>query len=332
MRVAVLHNRVPEAAPLDEADCLVQKAAVSEALAALGHAPSEVEFSPDLASVIQTLESLRPDLVFNLVESLEGNGRLIYTAPAVLDCLGLPYTGCRTEAIVLTSNKLAAKRTLRAAGLPTPAWIGMEDVRGRRDATQGVYIIKSVWEHASVGLDEDSVICVSTAQRLRAELARRARTMGGAWFAETFIDGREFNLSLLDGPRGPRVLPPAEILFEGYPREKPKVVGYRAKWLEGSFEYSHTVRSFRFTARDRPLLRELKELALTCWRIFSLRGYARVDFRVDQDGQPWVLEVNANPCISPDSGFVAAARAAGLGYARTIEKIVQASLAEKTPC
>jgi len=57
-----------------------------------------------------------------------------------------------------------------------------------------------------------------------------------------------------------------------------------------------------------------------------------VDFRVDQDGQPWVLEVNANPCISPDSGFVAAARAAGLGYARTIEKIVQASLAEKTPC
>ena len=142
-------------------------------------------------------------------------------------------------------------------------------------------------------------------------------------FAELYIDGREFNLSLLAGNTGPEVLPPAEILFHDYPPDMAKVVDYRSKWVEDSFEYLHTPRSFDFSKKDEPLIQRLKDMAIHCWNIFGLRGYARVDFRVDENSQPWILEVNTNPCLSPDGGFSAAVEQAGLTFNQAIERIVQ---------
>jgi len=142
--------------------------------------------------------------------------------------------------------------------------------------------------------------------------------LGIPLFAEGYVEGREFNLSLLAG----EVLPPAEIRFEGFPAGQPKMVDYRAKWDEESAEYRHTVRSFAFSPADAPLLEELAAIARRCWQAFGLRGYARVDFRVDPRGHPWVLEVNTNPCISPDGGFVAAASRAGLDLPALVGRIL----------
>ena len=89
-----------------------------------------------------------------------------------------------------------------------------------------------------------------------------------------------------------------------------------------SFEYQHTRRRFDLPAADRPLLERLEDLAMRCWHLFGLRGYARVDFRVDAAGDPWVLEVNANPCLAPDAGFAAAAQRAAVPYERAIERIL----------
>ncbi len=151
---------------------------------------------------------------------------------------------------------------------------------------------------------------------------KRRGSLGGACLAEAFIDGRELNLSLLAGVNGPEVLPPAEIRFDAYPPGKVRVVGYRSKWEEGSFEFNHTPRSFEFLETDAPLIAHLKELALKCWRLFNLRGYARVDFRVDREGRPWILEVNANPCLSPDAGFSAATLRAGLALPEVLQRII----------
>ena len=115
-------------------------------------------------------------------------------------------------------------------------------------------IIKAVWEHASVGLDEDSIITPADRNHLCREIAQRQKAWNREFFAERYIDGREFNLSLLAGERGPEVLPPAEIKFVDYPAGKQRVVGYRAKWDEASFEYQHTQRCFSFPEEDRPLL------------------------------------------------------------------------------
>ena len=155
-------------------------------------------------------------------------------------------------------------------------------------------------------------------QRLQQRLARSGRTC----FAEQFIDGRELTVTLLAGPGGPEAHPPVEIDFTGFPPEKPRIVGYRAKWRDDSFEYRQTPRRFDFDPSDGPLLDELRRLAEDCWRLFSLRGWARVDFRVDQAGRPWILEVNANPCLSPDAGFAAALRRASIPFETAIQRIL----------
>jgi D-alanine-D-alanine ligase len=113
--------------------------------------------------------------------------------------------------------------------------------------------------------------------------------------------------------------------FEDYPPGKLKMVDYRAKWDEESFESRHTMRCFRFPPSDGPLLQRLTDLAKRCWHLFDLRGYARVDFRVDEGGRPWVLEINANPCLSPDAGFIAAAGEAGLTYRQVVNRILHDS-------
>jgi D-alanine-D-alanine ligase len=322
MRVVVLHGKVAEGAGKDELDVLVQRDAVSAALADLGYDPVALPFSLDVGGVIRGLGALRPAFVFNLVEAVEGRGRLIHLAPSLLDHLELPYTGSRTEAIFLTSNKILGKRILRAAGIPTPPWFTFHDPQRQPPVHSGPYIVKSVWEHASIGLDEESLVWATNPGELRRILEERRERLAGQCFAEAYIDGREFNLALLADRDGPEVLPPAEIRFEDYPTGKPRLVSYRAKWDEDSFEYRHTRRSFEFPGEDRRLLEGLAQTALECWRAFELRGYARVDFRVDHEGRAWVLEVNANPCLSPDAGFAAATERAATAYSRVIARIV----------
>jgi D-alanine-D-alanine ligase len=122
-------------------------------------------------------------------------------------------------------------------------------------------------------------------------------------------------------------MPPAEMTFRGYPPGKPRIVDYAAKWHAQSFEFNNTVRRFDFPPEDAPLLGRLAEAAQACSRVFGLTGYARVDCRVDAEGRPFVLEVNVNPCLSPDAGFAAATVRAGLDMTAVVARIVAARLA-----
>ncbi len=134
-------------------------------------------------------------------------------------------------------------------------------------------------------------------------------------------------MSLLQGEDGVEVLPVAEIVFEGFPEGMSRVVGYEAKWHEDSFAYLHTVRSFP-GREDEELLAEASRLALAAWPICGLSGYARVDLRLDEQGRPHILEVNANPCLSPGAGFLAAAAQAGLTPREVIGRILAAAVPE----
>jgi D-alanine-D-alanine ligase len=157
-------------------------------------------------------------------------------------------------------------------------------------------------------------------------MARLADRLGGECLAEPYVDGREINLSLLETAAGLRVLPPAEIEFVDFPPGKPHIGGYAAKWDEGSFESVHTPRRFDFPEADQALLQRLAEIARHCWAALGLRGWARVDFRVDGRGRPWVLEVNANPCLAADAGFQAALARADVPFDHAIESICAAAL------
>jgi D-alanine-D-alanine ligase len=339
MRVVILHNSVDGEASQAERDVLVQAAAVAQALRQLGHEPIQLAATLDLRTLRAELLETRPDLVFNLVESLQGCDWLNFLATGLLDSLELPYTGSPTEALVLSTHKLLAKEMLQRAGLPTPAWLDGRATRrtgnARRSTWPAVqpgarYVLKPVAQEASFGLDDHCVVTAADRADLLAQLAGQTTRLGCPCFAEAYVAGREFNVSVLDADTGPEVLPPAEIDFAAFPDGMPRIVGYRAKWDEDSFEYQHTPRRFDFPAGDRSLLDALGELSLACWDLFHLAGYVRVDFRVDAGGRPWILELNANPCLSPDAGFAAALGRAGIPFEEAVARILCSASAELT--
>jgi D-alanine-D-alanine ligase len=328
VNVLILHQAVPADAAPDERDVLEQVAAVGAALVRLGHRVEVRDCTLDLQSLDRAICAPSADLVFNLVESVAGAGRLIYLPPALLDARRKPYAGNPAEALFLTSHKILAKERMREADLPTPVWLaGRDGGRVPASVAGGVrrrrtWLVKSVWEHASAGIDDSCLVAGCSFQGMAAKLGEYATRFGGECFAEEYIDGREFNLSLLAGPNGPEALPPAEIAFVDFPAGKPKIVGYQAKWDTQSFEFAHTVRRFEQNSVDSALLDEMKRLALACWAVFGLAGWARVDFRVDADGNPWILEINANPCLSPDAGFAAAVAHAGYTFDQAVARIL----------
>ena len=116
----------------------------------------------------------------------------------------------------------------------------------------------------------------------------------------------------------------AEMTFADWPADKPRIVGYGAKWDEGSAGYRHTVRRFGVEQEEPGLAAKLKSASERVWRLFDLTGFVRVDFRV-RDGEPLILEINPNPGIAPDAGFAAAAAEAGMDYDALIEAIVKAA-------
>jgi len=318
--IVILHGRVPPDAEPDEQDVLVEVKQVGEALNGLGYETATLPLSLNLHWTARLLRELEPLAGFNLVESIEGEDRLLHLATILLDYLCIPYTGTGSEGMFLASNKLLAKRLLVKSGIPTPAWRESEPVLSGEAMPDPPYIIKSVWNNASRGLED----VFSSRDQMRDHLVSfSANGRLDDVFVESYIEGREFNLSLLQKGEEVEVLPPAEMLFVDYPPEKPRIVGYAAKWDPASFEYQHTARRFKFAVEDQGLLDELCMLARSCWKELAISGYARVDFRVDQTGRPWVLEVNPNPCLSADAGLAAAATQAGLSYRELVRRIVE---------
>lgn len=327
MRVVILHDAFENAGGSlrpDEQDTLAQVEHVAAALRESRHEVETLPMSLDLEAAAVALARHSPDVVFNLVESVGGQGRLIHLAPALLESLRIPFTGAGSEAMFVSTSKTLSKRLFAQAGLETPraytrAALEAIVTNTSADAFEpDEYIVKSVWEHASLGLGPDSVIHADTAADLLGALDAREPSLAHEAFAEQFVDGREFNIALLEADEAPEVLPIAEMVFVDWPSGAPRIVGYDAKWAEDSFEYSNTVR--RFDTAEPALARELERAALCAWNALSMRGHARVDVRVDARNRVWVLEVNANPCLSPDAGFAAACARAGrsLGSAANI--------------
>jgi len=311
-RVVVLHAAIPPGAPPDEQDSLVQAEAVAGWLEACGHDVVRLALDLDL----RPLERLAGTgaVAFNLVETLRADGRPAAAVPFLLEALAVPFTGARGTTLALTTDKVLTKRLLAGHGIATPEWI---EAPGERPPP-GRWIVKPRYEDASVGIDGDAVV---DAAAVSDALARDP----GRLFAERYIEGREFNLSLLELAGRPRLLPPAEIDFSAFPEGSPRIVDYAAKWDPGAFAYRNTPRRFLDREREPELARRLARVASDCWQLCELSGYARIDLRVDAEGTPFVLEINANPCLSPDAGFLAAADRAGLVPEEVVQAILDAA-------
>jgi len=333
MKISVLFNSPGETAGPDDLDTLEQVRAVRQALDELGIESGEIHTDPDLPRFRALLKKNPGSTVFNLTDPLSGEGRFISLYPQILEQEGILYTGCSADSLYLTSNKLLAKKMMALGGISTPYWAssgmpgevreGGSQTAGRFSYpgelfSPGRFIVKSVWEHGSAGLSADSVINASGER----ELADKLLSSGPGVFAEAFLSGREINIALLtDGRGGWTVLPPSEIIYRNA-RDPAPFLDYRSKWEEESEAYRDSSRTLEFLPEDASLLEELSRTALRCAALFSLNGYARVDFRLDTAGKPFVLEVNANPCLSPGGGFAAAAEKGGIGFTEMIHRII----------
>ncbi|MBN2213103.1 MAG: ATP-grasp domain-containing protein [Bacteroidales bacterium] len=313
--VVILHNKVYDHSNPDEADVLQQVNLVAEAYRQLGYDAFPMELGKNPYNDILKVKKRRPLFVFNLVESVFEKGELLYIGPALLNAHHIQYTGTPLEALFITTNKLLAKRMMNHYKISTPEFYQVNEAERLEPAKR--YIVKPVWEDGSVGLDEDAVFDVNDSIKMK----RIATLSPTHYFIEEYIEGREFNISILGGKGKINVLPPAEMIFKDFPPGKPRIIGYKAKWNTQSTEYKNTIRSFETPDTKSFLYSELKKICLNCWKYFNLKGYARVDFRVDGDSNPYVIEINGNPCISPDSGFIAAARYAGFDNQTIIQRI-----------
>ncbi len=305
----IYHTDLSINASLDDKDVLDEARYVSEGLRCLNYDVIQLPFKFDRKNyknsvnfIKQQTKETRPDIIFNLVETIDGTDRLSRLAPQVfekiLKDLEIPYTGCPLSAFQKTQTKTLSKRLFIANDIPTPNYVILKNLKQ--------FLVKSNTENASRGIE--------------------GRVYSGEnFFVEEYIEGREFNVSCMGRLGHCAILPIAEMKFDSWPEDKPKIVSYDAKWNPNSEEYKKTNRSFDFPYSDRELLNQLEDITRKCWDVFDLQVYARIDFRVDKNGNPYVLEINVNPGIAEDSGFVAATRQAGMKWEHVLEKIIQDS-------
>lgn len=323
-KALIFHSKLGPNPPPDELDVLDEAKYFKDGLATLGYEVHQFEFENNLDRNKEIINEIRTDFIVNLVETINGDGRLIHIAPSLFEHLAVPFTGCSSEAIYVTSNKLLSKKVMNLAGIPTPAFSVHPDEL-KSGFNKKLFLLKSLWEHASFGMDEHDPVFIGDAKIIAGRLELKNKRQQ-AFFAEEYIEGREFNVSVIAGEHEPIVLPVPEIKFMNYPDAKPKIVGYRAKWDEASFEYKHTVRRFVDENTEPDLCQRIRKICLQCWKEFDLRGYVRVDLRMDEKDNLYVLEINANPCISADSGFVAAATQSGLSQTEIVKSIINDSI------
>lgn len=325
MFISILHNRdhtLLEDDPGREAreDVLKVAAAMTLALEAGGHTVEPVAVEHDLFAIHQAFSRRRPDLVVNLCESLAADSRGEMLVPAVLDLLGVPYTGSTALSLALALHKNKAKELLAARGVPTPAFCVVEHLEDLpRVQLPFPLIVKPSREDASVGIDFDSV--VTDRKGLLRAVTRVLRTFHQPALVESYIDGREVYVPLLgNAPRS--ALPLTEIRFGGATfAGRPRVLSYAAKWDTGSAECLDS------PSRPAELSEELEArcvaVAMAAFDALECRDYGRVDLRVTEAGEPLVIDINPNCDLHPQAGFARAADVAGIAYADLAAHLVE---------
>jgi D-alanine-D-alanine ligase len=313
MRVAILFDGVSALAAFPDLLILQTVEGIEAALIAERNEVKRIPVHPD-GRWIERVRKGRFDLVFNMCEGIDGVSALEPPVIAVLELLGIPYTGSSSYTTTLCLRKPVVNALLESAGLPVPRFTTIH----RGDPVRSVgfpAICKPAAEDASIGVAQNSVV------RTKRGLTERVAAMLTRWddvLVQRYVDGREVNVGIV----GDTVLPIAEIDFGRMPKGLWRIVSYSAKWDTGSAEDLGTAP--RCPADLKPALAaEIARMAMAAWRLVGGYGYGRVDMRIDAKGQPWILEVNANPDVAPDAGLGSMAEVSGMSYENLILTICE---------
>ena len=328
--IVVVYNAYTEGVPGPPedrggtSDLRLQVRNIGRHLRRLGHMVTILPLADDLFLFQRRLRRLNPDVVFNLYDDVVHGALYDMRLAALVRMMGYPMTGCPALALGLTRYKFMAAGVLAGAGVPIPPDTAILESVGAvgRHKWDFPIIVQPGQEHGGVGLDRASVVVSKKA--LRDKVREILRTYRQPALAQRFLPGREFNVGILGGNRL-RVLPLAEVDYSRLPADIPPIMSYAAKWVETSEEYQNT--TVICPAELEPeLTQHISSVALQAFRAIGGRGYGRVDMRLDESSQPFVLEVNCNPCLDEGMGIARSAEQAGISFPQLLQLIIRAAL------
>lgn len=317
MKILIFTDKLSSSPSKDEVDTLVETIQVKESLSRLNHEVVVSTFSLNLEEDERIIKENSPDFIFNLVETLNSNSSL-HLAPLVFEQNKIRYSGGSSFSLFMTGDKVLSKQFLKTNRIKTADFYSYDSPSVSRKLINRKVISKPISDESSRGINDDSIHIFKSKEEIKDFINKNPD-----FFIEEYIEGREFNISALKIGSDVVVLPVAEMKFIDFPDDKPKILNYNSKWDEQSFEYKHSQRSFDKSDNNEPLYEQLVKITKKCYSNLGNKGYLRVDFRVDNSNNPYVLEINTNPCISDDAGFTAAAAVYGMNYDTMIDCIIR---------
>jgi len=338
LKVAVLYDQWEEQAPEPEPEpekpvrkAKTKKKAVKkkkekhdreeifEALEKLGHEP----FFHVLDGRTQSLFALAKcgaDLVFNLTESYAGDDTKEMNVAAYMDLIALPYTGSGPHGNFLAQDKATAKKMFAFHGIRTP--YSAMSYRGHLDHSQDIHfplIVKPVWEDGSIGIDANSL--VGTVKELMSRIEYIQNEFDSPALIEEYIEGREIYGAVLGSYEHTEALPLVELDLSKLPKGTPRIASQDVKFDKETEAYKLT-KSVIVEDMEEPLVQKLQDTALRAYRACKLRDYGRIDMRMNDKGEIFVIEANPNPWLASTQEFSMAAKKSGRSYTQLIGEIV----------
>ncbi len=330
MRVAILYNLFERLEKGEEKDILSEEAikeeigAVEDAVRALGHEYLILAIHQEIHPIIHWLKEFKPDVAFNLCESVFGNTSWEMNIPALLDLFKIPYTGSPPLTLGLCQDKGKVKDILLSQGILTPRYKTFDREVNHIKGNVFPMIVKPLHEDGSLGISKDSVVFDD--EGLSRQIQYIIEKYRQPALVEEFIEGRELNVGLIETNGKVDTLPVSEIDYSDFPSSIPRICGYEAKWVTESFEYQRS-KPICPASLDWVTKKRIEQVAVRVFKLFGCRDYARVDFRIDRDGKIFVLEVNPNPDISPQAGMSRAIKVHGMTYTEFVNALLLKALA-----
>jgi len=297
---------------------------MARVLRSLHHRVTVLPLAHDLFAFQRKLRRLAPDVVFNQYDDVVHGALYEMRFAAMVRMMGYPLTGSPALALGLSRYKHMAASLLHGKGIPIPPYTELLEKVSDVDRREWKFplIVQPSHEHAGIGLDRHSVVRSKNA--LRQQVRHVLREYSQPAIVQQFLPGREFNVGIVGGKR-PRVMPLAEVDYGDLAPDIPPIMSYAAKWIENSAEYKGT--SIICPATVEPeLARQVSDIAMRAFRAVGTWGYGRVDIRLDEAGQPKVLEVNCNASLEEGLGLARAADRAGIGYRQLLQMVVDAAM------
>jgi D-alanine-D-alanine ligase len=297
---------------------------VVSTLRKLGHDVKPLGVKSDLGVIRAAVEEWQPQIAFNLLEEFDGVAVYDQNVVSYLELLRVPYTGCNPRGLMLARDKVLSKKLFSFHRIPFPEFMVVTQGRTVRRPSRLPFplIVKSATEEASLGISQASI--VQDDDKLKERVSFIHSSVGTGALIERYIEGREFYVGLM-GNGHLHAFPVWELIMDKLPEDARRIATERVKWSR-KYQDKYGIRSGEAKNLPEGKAEEIQHLAKRVYRALGLSGYARIDLRMDSEGNVYVLEANPNPQIAHDEDFADSAERAGYSYKDLLQELLAIGL------